>query len=99
MAVRIHERLAFEGGPRAVTSPFQDRWEAVGDDEISAVSELMRAVREGSRGWYEVRDEFEKEFADYIGTTYALAHCNGTATLHAAVFAAGVKDGDEVIVP
>jgi perosamine synthetase len=85
-------------GPRAVTSPFPDHRETVGDVEISAVADLMRAGRAGSRGWYDVLDEFEKEFADFVGTRYALARCNGMATLHAAVFAAGVKPGDEVIV-
>lgn len=40
---------------------------------------------------------FEKAFAERIGTKYAIAHVNGTTTLHSALFAAGVRAGDEVI--
>lgn len=42
--------------------------------------------------------EFEKKVADYIGVKYAVAVSNGTAALHAACNAAGIKDGDEVLV-
>lgn len=43
-----------------------------------------------------VRD-FEKAAAHYVGAEYAVAIANGTAALHAACFAAGIKEGDEVI--
>jgi len=42
---------------------------------------------------------FERAFADRFGVRYAVAHCNGTATMHSFLAAAGVKPGDEVIVP
>ncbi len=42
---------------------------------------------------------FEKSFAKSIGMNYAISHCNGTATMHSCLAAAGVKPGDEVIVP
>lgn len=42
---------------------------------------------------------FERAFADYVGAKYAIAHCNGTATLHTALVALGVKPGDRVAVP
>lgn len=41
----------------------------------------------------------EKEFAEKFGVRYAITHCNGTATMHSALMAAGVGVGDEVIVP
>jgi UDP-4-amino-4,6-dideoxy-N-acetyl-beta-L-altrosamine transaminase len=41
--------------------------------------------------------EFEKVFAEYVGAKYAVAISNGTAALHAACYAAGIKEGDEVI--
>ena len=44
-------------------------------------------------------DEFEKEFAKFCGTEYALACSNGTVTLHLAMRALGIKAGDEVIMP
>ena len=41
--------------------------------------------------------EFENKVAEYIGSKYAIATCNGTASLHVAIQLAGVKPGDEVI--
>lgn len=41
--------------------------------------------------------ELEESFAKYSGTKYAVAVNSGTAALHAALFAAGVGEGDEVI--
>lgn len=41
--------------------------------------------------------EFERVVADYVGAKYAVAIANGTAALHAACFAAGIGEGDEVI--
>lgn len=41
--------------------------------------------------------ELEKMWADYCGTKFALAVNSGTAAIHAALYAAGVRAGDEVI--
>lgn len=41
--------------------------------------------------------EFEAKFAKKIGTKYACAVSSGTAGLHLAMIAAGIKEGDEVI--
>ncbi len=49
-----------------------------------------------SGGWTK---SLESEFAAKIGSKYAVAFNSGTATLHAALEAAGVKAGDEVISP
>ncbi len=40
---------------------------------------------------------FESEFAEYIGTKYAIGVGNGTDALVIALMAAGVEEGDEVI--
>ncbi len=42
-------------------------------------------------------DRFEKEFAAYVGSAYAVATVNGTAALHVALLLADVQQGDEVI--
>lgn len=44
-----------------------------------------------------VIEEFERRVAEYTGAKYAVAIANGTAALHAACFAAGIGEGDEVI--
>jgi perosamine synthetase len=43
--------------------------------------------------------EFENNFATYIGTREAVAVNSGTAAIHSALAAAGIRPGDEVIVP
>ena len=43
--------------------------------------------------------EFEEKFSKRAGRKFGIAVCNGTAALEAAVIAAGVKKGDEVILP
>jgi perosamine synthetase len=43
--------------------------------------------------------EFEGSFASYCGVKHAIATSNGTTALHAALLAAGIGAGDEVIVP
>ena len=42
---------------------------------------------------------FEKEFAKYIGTKFALTTTSGTTALQLSLAALGVKDNDEVIIP
>src|SRR5262245_38684662 len=87
-------KLALEGGPRTVTVPPGDRWESISEAEINAVAETLRGGKV-----YAPTDQFEREFAAFVGTRHALALCNGTAALHSALFACGVRAGDEVIVP
>jgi perosamine synthetase len=41
----------------------------------------------------------EKNFSNYVGSKFAIGFVNGTATLHTALEALGIKSGDEVIVP
>ena len=43
--------------------------------------------------------KFEQEFAKYTGSKYAVGVSNGTAALHLALKALGLKKGDEVIIP
>lgn len=43
--------------------------------------------------------EFEDKFASYIGKKYGIAVANGTASLEVALYAAGIGEGDEVILP
>ena len=50
-----------------------------------------------SRGDYVQR--FEKAFSDYVGNVTSTTCSNGTVSLHLALLALGIGEGDEVIVP
>lgn len=43
--------------------------------------------------------KFENRCANYFGTKHALSYCNGTSAIEAAMFALGIQEGDEVLVP
>ena len=43
--------------------------------------------------------QFEEKFADHIGLKYCLAVQSGTAALHTALLALGIKQKDKVIIP
>lgn len=66
------------------------------EDDIKAVAAVLRS------GWLTrgpAVERFEKAIAKKVGAKYAVAFNSGTAALHAAYFAAGVRKRDEVIVP
>ena len=44
-------------------------------------------------------ERFEREFAAYVGSRYAVACATGTAAIHVALRLLGVGPGDEVLVP
>jgi perosamine synthetase len=74
--------------------PLAKPW--VGEEELRALGEVLRSrwLGQGER----VR-EFERLFAEYVGTEFAVAVSSGTAALHLALLACGVGPGDEVILP
>jgi len=72
--------------------PYGSQW--IDDQDIKAVTETLKSdyLTTGPK-----IKEFEDKFADYVDAKYAVAIANGTAALHAAAYAAGIKKGDEVI--
>ncbi|HZI17752.1 MAG TPA: aminotransferase class I/II-fold pyridoxal phosphate-dependent enzyme [Pyrinomonadaceae bacterium] len=92
---------ADEGSTRAASpkraGAWRDLWEDVRGDDASAVAELV-ARGEVSVVSGGLLDRFEEEFAAFAGASYGVAFCNGTSSLYAALWAAGVRAGDEVLV-
>jgi dTDP-4-amino-4,6-dideoxygalactose transaminase len=72
----------------------------IGEEEVQAVVKVMRSgyLTSGLGAGPEVT-KFEAGFAKFAGAKHAIAVNTGTAALHAAIAAAGVKAGDEVILP
>ncbi|MBV8864388.1 MAG: DegT/DnrJ/EryC1/StrS aminotransferase family protein [Acidobacteriaceae bacterium] len=66
----------------------------IGEDDIQAVAGVLRS------GWLTtgpVNKQFESEFCRATGAQHAVAVSSGTTGLHAALIAAGINIGDEVI--
>jgi len=64
------------------------------EEDIKAVVETLKS------GWLATGPrikEFEETFAKFVGAKYAVAVSSGTAALHLACLAAGLKEGDELI--
>jgi len=90
--------LALLGGPKAIRSDTKGMfdWPVITKEDEDAVLEVLRT---GRMSGIDVTQKFEKEFAEWLGAKYALAHNNGTAAIHGALFALGVGHGDEIICP
>ncbi len=91
------DRLAIDGGPKAVTHKLPP-WPQFDEKAIKAVEKVLRSGKvnywTGPRGM-----EFEKRFARWQGSKFAVSTSSGTSALHAALSALGIGPGDEVIVP
>ncbi|MCX6440396.1 MAG: DegT/DnrJ/EryC1/StrS family aminotransferase [Actinobacteria bacterium] len=68
----------------------------IGDEEREAVDRVLRSgmLAQGP----EVK-AFEEEFSAHVGGRHCVAMNSGTSALHLGFIAAGIKSGDEVIVP
>ncbi|MBN2288800.1 MAG: DegT/DnrJ/EryC1/StrS family aminotransferase [Candidatus Glassbacteria bacterium] len=93
----MSEKLAVDGGPRAVTNELAG-WPRFSEEAIRSVEEVLRSGKvnywTGPKGM-----EFEKRFAQWQGSRYAVSTATGTAALHVALSVLGIGPGDEVIVP
>jgi perosamine synthetase len=72
-------------------------WPDYGDEEIQAAVDVLRSGRFSCLSGDRVT-LFEQAFAAFNGAKHAIAIANGTAAVHAALVAAGVGPGDEVVV-
>ena len=91
--------LAILGGDPVRRKPFS-RWPQY---LPSDAARLQQVLESGHWGGFPVPSpyarEFAEKFADLHGARYGLSIANGTIALIAALHAAGIRFGDEVIVP
>jgi dTDP-4-amino-4,6-dideoxygalactose transaminase len=89
--------LAIHGGAPAVKDKLPP-WPSFDEAAIRSVEETLRSGKvnywTGRKGM-----EFEKRFAAWQGSRYAVSVATGTAALHVSLSALGIGPGDEVIVP
>jgi UDP-4-amino-4,6-dideoxy-N-acetyl-beta-L-altrosamine transaminase len=70
--------------------------QSIGEDDIEEVAAVLRS------DWLTTGpavERFEGAVAEFTGARHAVAVSSGTAALHAAMYAADIRPGDEVIVP
>lgn len=89
-------KLALEGGTpvRATMLPYARQW--IDEEDRCAVESVLRS------DWLTTGPmvkKFETAVTNYTGAPEGIAVNTGTAALHAAIWAAGIGPGDEVIVP
>ena len=72
----------------------------IGEEEVQAVVKVLRSgMLTSSLGAGPEVTKIEQNFAKLVGVKHAVAVNTGTAALHSAMMACGVKHGDEVILP
>ncbi len=88
------EKLAVFGGKPVRDTKIFYGHQCIDEDDIKAVADVLRSdyVTCGPNV-----TEMEKKLAEYCEAKYAVSMANGTAALHCACIAAGIKEGDEVI--
>jgi perosamine synthetase len=89
-----HDVLAVEGGTPVRKTMLPYGRQSISEDDIQAVVDVLRS------DWLTTGPkvaEFEEALAAWVGAKYAVAFSSGTAALHGAAFAAGLKPGDDAI--
>ncbi|MBQ6472517.1 MAG: DegT/DnrJ/EryC1/StrS family aminotransferase [Victivallales bacterium] len=71
-------------------------WPIVNDEMREAQAHVLES---GNMSGTDISRRFEEKFAHWQGRKFALAHNNGTNALTAAMYALGVRAGDEVVCP
>ncbi|MDF2723462.1 MAG: aminotransferase DegT [Paenibacillus sp.] len=89
-------KLAFEGGTPVRTKPFP-KWPIFDELEQKLLLEVLDSGRWGGVVRNKL-EQFEQQFADFHKAKYAVTVSNGTIAITAALIAAGIEAGDEVIM-
>ena len=89
------ENLAIFGGTPVRENPIYYGRQFIDQDDINAVVETLKSnlITCGPKV-----EELEKKLCEVTEAKYAVVVSNGTAALHLAAMAAGISEGDEVIV-
>ena len=91
------EKLAVHGGLKTRNRGFST-WPQYGEEETRAIQKVLESGKWGRLEGTET-EKFEKSFAEFHDCKYGVTVFNGTVALQLALIAAGIEEGDEVIVP
>ena len=90
------EKLAVHGGKPVRTAEFP-AWPVSGPRELELLQQVLFSSQWG--GYHEFVEEFEKLFCGLHDAYHGIALANGSVALEVMLQAAGIRAGDEVIVP
>lgn len=88
---------AFGNPCQLVKSKVVQKWPVFEPNEIKAAVDVLKSGKVNQWTGSKVK-QFEKDFANYVGTKHAIALANGTLAIELALYAIGLQPGDEVIV-
>ncbi len=93
-AKTMMEKPAIAGGTPVRSTPLYYGHQYIDEADIEAVAEVLRSdyLTCGPK-----ITQLEQKLCELTGAKYAVAVSNGTAALHIACMAAGLKEGDELI--
>lgn len=89
-----NRRLAIDGGEPLLADFLPFGRPDLGEDEIQAVAEVLRS---GWLGMGQRTQDFERAFAEYVGSDHAVAVSSCTAGLRLALEALNIGPGQEVV--
>ncbi len=89
-------KLAIDGGAPVLQRSDYRNWPVTGQDERELIQEVLDSGIFAGGTAPQVK-ALETEWARYVGSKHCLTTCSGTAALHMALAAGGIKPGDEVI--
>ena len=91
----MQSQLAIHGGPKSMPDGVLPAPPTTALDEEM----VLKSLRSGSHAWGENCEALQREWAAWNGNEHCVALTSGTAALHMALVACGMKAGDEIITP
>lgn len=92
------KNLALKSGPKTVKSDVGDMftWPIINQEMENAVLDVLH---KRNMSGLDITKQFEQKFADWHNIGFGLGYNSGTSAVHGALYALGVRKGDEIISP
>ena len=94
----VEQRPALLGGTPAIAAETVPddlfTWPIITEEDEQAV---LAVLHSGSMSGFDITKQFEADFAEWQGADFVLAHNTGTGAIQGALYALGVRAGDQVV--
>ncbi len=91
----MQSQLAIHGGAKSIPGGVLPSPPTTALDEEM----VLKSLRSGAHAWGDNCEALQREWASWNGNTHCVALSSGTAALHMALVACGMKAGDEILTP